>query len=292
MSNNNSLMSKKFFSTSLNLYEKRNEFIINKVSELKSLLNEKELFKFILENHSWPYVQKFKKHICKDHCRYIINYHSYYQKKWEQISGIYKITFLPNRLFTYYGSSKSIGKRIKYHYYNGSNKNNFLGLLINTFGWSSFSITLVEECDKDKLRDREDWYLNRFKPLLNFLTHSYVDASKLRIMSPITRNKISTALKGKIVTLETREKISKSRSGWANYYYGKRLHSSTLLAAKNARGKVVYVYNEKDMHLVNDKPFASIRDTVKYLPISPVTLAKKLDTGVPFKGYFYFSNYK
>lgn len=151
---------------------------------------EKELIKFILKNHSWTYVEKFKKHISVDHCRDMIKYHSVYQNKWKNISGIYKITYLPNKLFTYYGSSKNIvpsatplrfwwgvaeGARLKYHYYLGKIQNNYLGLFLNTFGWSSFSFTLIEQCSEYELKTREDWYLHRFKPLLNYLTFSYRD---------------------------------------------------------------------------------------------------------------------
>lgn len=52
----------------------------------------------------------------------------------KNISGIYKITYLPNKLFTYYGSSQNIGARFKYHYYLGKIQNNNLGLFLNTFG--------------------------------------------------------------------------------------------------------------------------------------------------------------
>lgn len=41
-----------------------------------------------------------------------------------------KITFLPFRLFTYYGSN--LGERLKYHYYNTPKQPSLLGL--NTFG--------------------------------------------------------------------------------------------------------------------------------------------------------------
>ena len=44
--------------------------------------------------------------------------------------GIYKITFLPLRLFSYYGSSLDLGARFKYHYYNGPKQSNFLGLVL------------------------------------------------------------------------------------------------------------------------------------------------------------------
>ena len=35
--------------------------------------------------------------------------------------------------------------------------------------------------------------------------------------------------------------------------------------------------------------FYSIREAAKTLPISPVILAKKLDSGLSFKGYYYYS---
>jgi hypothetical protein len=78
------------------------------------------LINFVIKNHSWSYLEKNKKHKSRDHCKDFMPLHSVYQKKWKNISGIYKITYLPNRLFTYYGSSKNIGQRIKYHFYNGA----------------------------------------------------------------------------------------------------------------------------------------------------------------------------
>lgn len=123
------------------------------------------------------------------------------------------------------------------------------------------------------------------------MTHSYTDSRKIYVksMSPLTKKKISDSLKGRFHTLETREKMSTSRSGICNIYYGKRLHPSTLLAAQKVRGKLVYVYYSKNKLLVNSSPFVSIREAAKSLPISPVTLIKKLDTGKRFKGYYYYS---
>lgn len=249
------------------------------------------MFNYILKNHSWSYIEKSKKHRCIEHCKNLIKYHLLYEKKWKNISGIYKITYLPQRIFTYYGSSRNVGSRVKYHFYNGKKQKNFLGLFLNAFTWSSFSITLIEECDINTLKTREDWYLNKFKPLLNFMTRSYTDSRKIYVksMSPLTKKKISDSLKGRFHTLETREKMSRSKSGRNNIYYGKRLHPLTLLAAQKVRGKLVYVYSSKNKSLVNNSPFVSIRETAKYLPISPVTLVKKLDTGKRFKGYYYYS---
>jgi len=51
-------------------------------------------------------------------------------------NGIYKITFLPFRIFTYYGSSSNpnLGMRFQYHYFNGPKQGNFIGLFLRVFG--------------------------------------------------------------------------------------------------------------------------------------------------------------
>jgi len=92
-------------------------------------------------------------------------------------------------LFAYYGSSNNIGRRLKYHYYSAKHKKNFLGLFIKVFKWSSFSVTLIEKCSIQKLKCKEDWYLSKFKPLLNFMTNSYVDARNRNKVSLLTRKK-------------------------------------------------------------------------------------------------------
>jgi len=108
---------------------------------------------------------------------------------------------LPCRLFTYYGSFNNIGRRIKYHYYHTGKQRNFLGNFIEFFGSFSFSVTLIKECSIDKLQIREEWYLNRFKPLLNYRIKSYTNPSKLKVMSMLIKWQISNSLKGKTHSL-------------------------------------------------------------------------------------------
>ena len=130
--------------------------------------------------------------MCVEHCKNFDEYHNIYiseKMEWNNISGIYKITYLPCHLFAYYGSSNNIGRRLKYHYYSAKHKKNFLGLFIKVFKWSSFSVTLIEKCSIQKLKCKEDWYLSKFKPLLNFMTSSYVDARNRNKVSLLTRKK-------------------------------------------------------------------------------------------------------
>lgn len=84
--------------------------------------------------------------------------------------------------------------------------------------------------------------------------------------------------------------MSNSRLGAKNQYWQKGLPKATLKVAAAMLGKLFYVYIEESFTLVNDKPFRSIRETVKHLPVSQSTLPKNLDSYKPFKGYYYFSN--
>jgi hypothetical protein len=99
---------------------------------------------------AWPQIERFKKHKALAHCRDVPNNILSFRQAWKGVSGIYKITFLPFRLFSYYGSSVDLGARFKYHYYNGPKQNNFLGLFLKVFGWSFFSITVVETCPRNR----------------------------------------------------------------------------------------------------------------------------------------------
>lgn len=54
-------------------------------------------------------LSKFKKHVAVGHCNNVPSNINPFYKEWWGISGVYKITFLSFRLFTYYGSSKNLG---------------------------------------------------------------------------------------------------------------------------------------------------------------------------------------
>lgn len=91
-------------------------------------------YRHVLKYRSWPKIVRAKKHKSVDHCRDIPTNILNFQKKWKGVSGIYKITFLPFRLFIYYGASSNLGMRFKYHFYNGAKQRNFLGFFLKTFG--------------------------------------------------------------------------------------------------------------------------------------------------------------
>lgn len=261
------------------------------------MLNKKDIFNTIIKNKSWPELQRFKKHSrvsgAVDHCRSFNPKQAQialeFRKKWKGVSGIYKITFLPFRLFTYYGSSKNLGERLKYHYFNTPKQSSFLGLFLNIFGWEMFSVTIVELVPVNKLREREDWYLKTFMPLLNILMTSGADPRMTRIISVLTRYKISQSLLGRKHTDTTRALMSLNRSGIKNPRYGKSLPNFVLDAAAETKGIKIFAYDELSFSLVNGLPFRSLRATVKFLPVSSYKLPLVLDTGKAYKGFYYFS---
>jgi len=170
--------------------------------------NPGKLYRHILKFMSWPHIVKYKKYKGLSHCKNVPDNITAFRNTWNGISGIYKITFLPFRLFTYYGSSSNLGMRFKYHYFNGAKKGNFLGIFLSVFGWSNFSITVIETCPRANLASRENWYLTKFKPLLNVLMSSSNYPIVSTNLSLLTRFKISASLLGRKESNITRARKS------------------------------------------------------------------------------------
>lgn len=251
--------------------------------------NPGNLYRHVIKFKSWPNILRFKKHKGISHCKDIPKNITLFRKDWLGISGIYKITYLPFRIFTYYGSSSNLGLRFKYHYYNGAKKGNFLGLFLSAFDWSKFSITVIETCPPFELATRENWYLSQYQPLLNVLMSSSNYPLKSTNLSLLTRSKISASLIGRKESDFTRTKKSKARKGILNPFYNKGPGKKALDLAAEKLGTKIYVYDSIKFLLVNNKPFRSIRMTANSLPISAGTLPSKLNTGKPFKGYYYYT---
>jgi hypothetical protein len=81
---------------------------------------------------------------------------------------------------------------------------------------------------------------------------------------------------------------SKSRMGILNPFFKKGPGIAALNKAAEMAGTKVYVYNVDNFTFVN--LFRSLRATCNAMPISYGTLTSKLNTGKPFKGYYYYTN--
>lgn len=80
-----------------------------------------------------------------------------------QISGIYCITnTIDNK--KYIGSSKDIGYRFKHHLYrlnNNRHTNSHLQNAVNKYGISNFTFSILEQCSKETLIEREQFYIDQ-----------------------------------------------------------------------------------------------------------------------------------
>lgn len=80
-----------------------------------------------------------------------------------QISGIYCITnIIDNK--KYIGSSKDIGYRFKHHLYrlnNNRHTNSHLQNAVNKYGISNFTFSVLEQCSKETLIEREQFYIDQ-----------------------------------------------------------------------------------------------------------------------------------
>jgi group I intron endonuclease len=128
------------------------------------------------------------------------------------------------------------------------------------------------------------------KPLLNILMSASADPRVPGVLSVLTRAKISASLQGRTDSEITRVRKSNSKQGVNNPFYGKGPGIKALDIAAEKAGTKVYVYDATNFTLVSGGPFRSIRMAAELTHISARSLARKLDTGKPFKGYYYYSH--
>jgi hypothetical protein len=100
-------------------------------------------------------------------------YYKNFMKRWaNKLKGIYKIA--SNDLVLYVGQSKQLNGRIDKHKHLIKNpdskwiKQKKLYDTINT-QYPNYTISIIEECSVDKLIERENYWINELKPILNTL---------------------------------------------------------------------------------------------------------------------------
>ena len=148
---------------------------------------------------------------------------------------IYGLTF--NNVIRYVGKSENLSKRIKDHFFEAYNSNNKSYNLPKS-KWIrkhvNIEYTILEECTENNWQEREIYWISNLPNLLNLSKGG--DGGSNPVMSESTKIKIGEKAKGRTVSLETREKMSKSHKK-RNYDYID--HNGT----KNPRATPVYQYD-------------------------------------------------
>jgi group I intron endonuclease len=234
-------------------------------------------------------------------------------------SGIYMLTNkLTNKI--YIGQSKDISNRFK-NYFNRSYLKSKANLRICRtlleYGYSNFSLTILEYCDKFELLTREQFYFDKFNPEYNILK---IPGSPLNSKhSENTKASISKSLKGiyvkeksvlfnRLHKEEPRKLMSLKKLETKNALFGsthsensKELMKQKALSRKHSEdtkfkmnaisGNPVNIYEKfssKGFKLIGS--FVSARRAAKFLGISGSTVIKYMNSGEIFKDRYKFSS--
>jgi hypothetical protein len=145
-------------------------------------------------------------------------------------SGIYQIKSKVNSKI-YVGSAVNLFSRKVDHFSKLKKKchhNIYLQYHYNKYGIEDLVFGIIEFCPKEKLIEREQYWMDTLKPIFNFikvagsqLGYKHTEETKQKIsitqkgktLSEETKQKIREANEGRIISEKTRQAVSKARKG-------------------------------------------------------------------------------
>jgi len=128
--------------------------------------------------------------------------------KQKEICGIYKITSPSNKI--YIGQSVNILKRWNKYKNNNCKQQNLLYRSLIKYGADLHKFEIIIECKRFELNEKEKFYIEKYN---SFESKSGLNLQSGGVNYSITKNqknKISLFQKGKIVSIETKRKMSNS----------------------------------------------------------------------------------
>jgi group I intron endonuclease len=193
-------------------------------------------------------------------------------------SGIYMLTNKITKKI-YIGQSSNLSNRFK-NYFNPSYLKSKANLIICRtlveYGYSNFSLTILEYCDKFELLTREQFYFDKLNPEYNIL--------KIAGSSLMSLKKLGTTnpLLGKTPNENSKELMKQKALS--------RKHSEdTKLTMSAISGNPVNIYEKfssSGFKLIGS--FVSARRAAKFLGISGSTVIKYMNSGEIFKDRYKF----
>lgn len=196
---------------------------------------------------------------------------------------------------TYIGSSANLTVRL-YKYFSTIHLAKYNTPIHNAllkYGFNNFSLEILEYCENGvDLVKREQYYFDLLKPEYNILKiagsplgfkHSEKTLEFFRNnrkVSEETRNNLSLAATGRILTESDKIKISIARSGIKLSDETRAKISAATIALIGVSVTVKNVKTETELH------YTSLTDAAKAIGVSRTAVRKALDTGRTIKGQY------
>lgn len=196
---------------------------------------------------------------------------------------------------TYIGSSANLTVRL-YKYFSTIHLAKYNTPIHNAllkYGFNNFSLEILEYCENGvDLVKREQYYFDLLKPEYNILKiagsplgfkHSEKTLEFFRNnrkVSEETRNNLSLAATGRILTESDKIKISIARSGIKLSDETRAKISAATIALIGVSVTVKNVKTETELH------YTSLTDAAKAIGVSRTAVRKALDTGRTVKGQY------
>jgi group I intron endonuclease len=236
-------------------------------------------------------------------------------------SGIYMLTNKITKKI-YIGQSSNLSNRFKNYFnlsYLKSKANLKICRTLVEYGYSNFSLTILEYCDKFELLTREQFYFNKLNPEYNILKIAGSSLNNISKHSEYTKAKINKSLKGVYVkeksalfgplqTEETRKLMRLNKLEAKNPEFDeinsenykelkkqkalriyRKYSEDTKLTMSAISGNPVNIYEKvssKGFKLIGS--FVSARRASKFLGISGSTVIKYMNSGEIFKDRYKF----
>ena len=199
------------------------------------------------------------------------NTRSEFLKEWGSKSCIYIIEYKYDPLIYYIGRTTLFKRRFNSHL--KADSSNKLHTFLSLIGWEHFIISIIEITSVSEQGMRENYYLQKYLPLLNttFSCSFCFFFFDIIYIYKWLEKKAETEIYETLV-----KKLSILKGNDTTYVSGKYME--------------VYVYEIMSDHISNEyNKYRSIIEASKIQKIARGTISRYIDTNVPFRGKLYYT---